>query len=91
MTCGASIARLPSAKTAPTPIRQNPISLGFCRAEMGTHHRISGRYLNRYASEIAWREDRRRVPNGTRTIAGFLRLMTKRVSVALRIQKDKAL
>ncbi|HEY6991584.1 MAG TPA: IS1595 family transposase [Bryobacteraceae bacterium] len=35
------------------------------RAEMGTHHRISGRYLNRYASEMAWREDHRRAPNGT--------------------------
>jgi transposase-like protein len=35
------------------------------RAELGTHHRISGRYLNRYASEMAWREDRRRMPNGT--------------------------
>lgn len=35
------------------------------RAEMGTHHRISGHYLSRYASEMAWREDHRRVPNGT--------------------------
>jgi transposase-like protein len=35
------------------------------RAEIGTHHRISGRYLNRYASEMAWREDHRRVANGT--------------------------
>jgi transposase-like protein len=35
------------------------------RAEIGTHHRVSGRYLNRYASEMAWREDQRRMPNGT--------------------------
>jgi len=35
------------------------------RAEIGTHHRISGQYLNRYASEMAWREDQRRSPNGT--------------------------
>jgi transposase-like protein len=35
------------------------------RAEIGTHHRISGQYLNRYASEMAWREDHRGVPNGT--------------------------
>jgi transposase-like protein len=35
------------------------------RAEIGTHHKISGRYLNRYASEMAWREDRRGLPNGT--------------------------
>ena len=37
------------------------------RAEIGTHHRISGQYLNRYASEMAWREDHRRVPNGTQS------------------------
>lgn len=35
------------------------------RAEIGQHHRVSGRYLGRYASEMAWREDSRRLPNGT--------------------------
>jgi len=34
------------------------------RAEIGVHHRISGKRLNPYASEMAWREDNRRVPNG---------------------------
>ncbi len=34
------------------------------RAEMGQHHHISGKYLGFYAAEMAWREDRRRVPNG---------------------------
>lgn len=34
------------------------------RSEFGIHHRISGKYLNSYASEMAWREDRRRVSNG---------------------------
>jgi transposase-like protein len=34
------------------------------RAELGQHHRISGRHLHAYASEIAWREDYRRVSNG---------------------------
>jgi hypothetical protein len=34
------------------------------RAEIGTHHRLSGQYLNLYASEMAWREDCRRMPNG---------------------------
>jgi transposase-like protein len=34
------------------------------RAEIGTHHHISGPYLNAYASEMAWREDHRRVSNG---------------------------
>jgi hypothetical protein len=35
------------------------------RAEYGVHHRISGRYLYQYANEMAWREDNRRIPNGT--------------------------
>lgn len=34
------------------------------RSEMGIHHRLGGKYLHRYASEMAWREDRRRVSNG---------------------------
>lgn len=37
------------------------------RAEIGTHHRISGKYVGRYASEMAWREDHRRTPNGTQS------------------------
>lgn len=43
------------------------------RAEAGQHHRIAGPYLNRYASEIAWREDNRRVSNGEQynAIAGI--------------------
>lgn len=34
------------------------------RAEIGTHHHISGRYLQAYANEMAWREDHRRESNG---------------------------
>lgn len=34
------------------------------RAELGTHHRIAGQYLDNYAAEMAWREDNRRAPNG---------------------------
>lgn len=34
------------------------------RAELGVHHRISGRLLHRYAAEMSWREDYRRVANG---------------------------
>ena len=34
------------------------------RAQIGTHHHFSGRYLSAYASEMAWREDNRRVSNG---------------------------
>lgn len=35
------------------------------RAEIGQHHRMSGMWLPDYASEMAWREDRRRTPNAT--------------------------
>ncbi|MFC4349493.1 IS1595 family transposase [Kordiimonas lipolytica] len=35
------------------------------RAEIGQYHRISNRYLSQYASEIAYRSDRKRVDNGT--------------------------
>ena len=34
------------------------------RAEVGTHHHIAGPYLNAYASEMGWREEKRRVDNG---------------------------
>lgn len=34
------------------------------RAEVGTHHHISGPYLAAYSSEMAWREDHRRMSNG---------------------------
>ena len=34
------------------------------RNERGVHHHISGRYLQAYANEVAWREDFRRSSNG---------------------------
>ena len=34
------------------------------RAEIGIHHHIAGRYLAAYATEMAWREDNRRISNG---------------------------
>ena len=34
------------------------------RAEIGIHHHVAGPYLNAYASEMAWREDHRRISNG---------------------------
>jgi hypothetical protein len=39
------------------------------RAEIGHHHHIAGKYLIRYAQERAWREDHRRVANGTQVRA----------------------
>jgi ribosomal protein L37AE/L43A/transposase-like protein len=35
------------------------------RAQYGIHHRIAGPYLDQYASEMAWRENNRRLANGT--------------------------
>lgn len=35
------------------------------RAEIGMHHHIAGPYLDAYAKEMAWREDARRIDNGT--------------------------
>ena len=35
------------------------------RAELGQHHHISGKYLGAYAGEMAWKEDKRRAPNGS--------------------------
>jgi transposase-like protein len=35
------------------------------RAEIGHHHHIAGAYLIRYAQEASWREDNRRVDNGS--------------------------
>ena len=35
------------------------------RAEIGHHHHIAGQYLLRYAQEATWREDNRRVDNGS--------------------------
>lgn len=34
------------------------------RGERGVHHRISGKHLQGYADEFAWREDHRRIDNG---------------------------
>ena len=34
------------------------------RSQYGIHHRIGSRHIRQYASEMAWREDRRRVSNG---------------------------
>lgn len=39
------------------------------RAEIGTHHHISGKYLYAYAAEMAWREDNRRISNGQQYLA----------------------
>jgi transposase-like protein len=35
------------------------------RSEFGIHHRISGHLLQAYANEMAWRENNRRLANGT--------------------------
>jgi len=35
------------------------------RSEFGIHHHIAGKHLAAYATELAWREDARRVSNGS--------------------------
>ena len=43
------------------------------RGEIGHHHHIAGPYLIRYGQEATWREDHRRVDNGTqvRAVSGL--------------------
>jgi transposase-like protein len=50
------------------------------RMEIGTHHHIAGPYLNAYAGEASWREDNRRVPNGTQAAMVAGAAMASRVS-----------
>jgi len=50
------------------------------RAEIGIHHHIAGPYLNAYASEMAWREDRRRVSNGEQFLAATAAALSHPVS-----------
>ena len=38
------------------------------RSEIGIHHHIAGKYLQAYASEMAFREDARRESNGTQLL-----------------------
>ena len=50
----------------------NPAETFFSRlrrAEKGHHHHIAGPYLDRYAAEMAWREDNRRLPTGAQVEA----------------------
>lgn len=42
------------------------------RAEIGTHHHISGPYLAAYAAEMDWREDNRRISNGEQYLLATL-------------------
>jgi transposase-like protein len=50
------------------------------RAEVGTHHRIAGPYLHRYAAEMAWRENHRRVANGAQYLMATSAAITSPVS-----------
>ena len=62
------------------------------RAEMGHHHHISGVYLLRYAQEMAWREDSRRVANGEQVerVAGLAMVAKPSVDFAGYWQRHKA-
>lgn len=50
------------------------------RAEIGTHHHISGRYLQSYANEMAWREDHSRESNGAQYLMAVTAALTSPVS-----------
>ena len=50
------------------------------RAEIGVHHHVAGPYLNAYATEMTWREDNRRVPNGTLATMVASAALTSQVS-----------
>jgi hypothetical protein len=50
------------------------------RSQMGTHHRMSGMYLDWYIAELAWREDMRRRNNGWQTRDLLKRVMGHPVS-----------
>jgi hypothetical protein len=48
--------------------------------EMGTHHHIVGPYLFAYAGEASWREDNRRISNGSQAMLIGERAMASPVS-----------
>jgi transposase-like protein len=50
------------------------------RAEIGIHHSIAGPYLAAYATEMAWREDNRRVSNGEQFLMATSAAMAHPVS-----------
>lgn len=50
------------------------------KAEIGTHHHISGPYLAMYAGEMAWRENHRRVSNGEQYMLAVGAVMAHGVS-----------
>jgi transposase-like protein len=50
------------------------------RMEVGTHHHIAGKYLSAYARECSWREDNRRVDNGSQAMMVADAAMTTPVS-----------
>ena len=50
------------------------------RAEIGIHHHVAGPYLSAYASEMAWRENNRRVSNGEQYLMTTSAALTHPVS-----------
>lgn len=50
------------------------------RMEVGTHHHIAGPYLHAYSQEASWREDHRRVANGSQAMLVVENAMVSPVS-----------
>ena len=58
------IDRISGSRTLFHRPRAEKIHRHMRRAEIGIHHHIAGAYLLRYAQELSWWEDNRRVSNG---------------------------
>jgi hypothetical protein len=69
----------PILRTALARIRLRASSAVMRRSEIGIHHHIAGKYLQAYASEMAFREDARRESNGAQflMLAGAAAAATK--------------
>lgn len=50
------------------------------RMEIGTHHHMAGAYMHQYANEASWREDNRRVDNGSQAKAVIASGLASKVS-----------
>ena len=70
----------PPARTPPSHTLAGVLSR-MRRGEMGHHHHIAGPYLIRFAQEAAWRENYKRVANGSQVDRIVALSMTHKPSV----------
>jgi hypothetical protein len=60
----ANLAMLARLGTVPESFHAESFFSRLRRAEIGIHRHVAGPYLSAYASEMAWRENNRRISNG---------------------------